>query len=29
MRWAVAWTFDETLQFSSQCQTREALQVFK
>lgn len=29
MRWAIAWTFDGTLQFSVQCQSRETLKVFK
>lgn len=29
MRWAVAWTFDKTLQFSLQYQTREALKKSK
>lgn len=29
MRWAVAWTFDETFQFPSSCQTRQALKVFE
>jgi hypothetical protein len=29
MRWAIAWTFDETFQFPQQCQTREAFQALK
>jgi len=28
MRWAIAWTFDETFHFLEQCQYREALKVF-
>jgi hypothetical protein len=28
MRWAIAWTFDETFHFPEQCQSRAALKVF-
>ncbi|CAF0871415.1 unnamed protein product [Adineta steineri] len=29
MRWAIAWTFDETYHFPKQCQTREAFKALK
>ena len=29
MRWAIAWTFDETFHFPQQCQSRKALKVFE
>jgi methyltransferase len=28
MRWAIAWTFDETFHFPEQCQSQKALKVF-
>jgi hypothetical protein len=29
MRWAIAWTFDETFHFSEQCQSKEAFKTLK
>ncbi len=29
MRWAIAWTFDETFHFPEQCQSRQAFKALK
>lgn len=29
MRWAIAWTFDETYHFPEQCQSRKAFKALK
>ena len=29
MRWAIAWTLDETFQFPSECQSQQASKVFE